>query len=56
LPAREKRDQDSYRLPRWAHDWLLGDAGETPKARHVEKILMRYIRRKMNRQQRARKK
>jgi hypothetical protein len=57
LPANEKRDQDSYRLPRWAHDWLLEDRGTTPKAKHVEGILMRYITRKIARQRkRAQKK
>ena len=49
LDPKERKEQDSYRLRRWEHDWLLKDAGDTPKAQHVANILARYIKRKIAR-------
>ena len=56
LDPRQKKEQDSYRLKRWEHDWLIEDAGtDKPKAQHVADILRRYIKRKILRQRRQQK-
>lgn len=51
IAPKEKRDQDSYRLPRWMHEWLVNDADEQgiAKAKLIEQIVTRYVQRKMSR-------